>query len=247
MRKGFYTHNMNQLKNTLFIDIETVGITNDFDNLDDRLKTQWARKASFLKREEGITDEELFNQRAGIYAEFGKVVTIGVGYFIARQNTLEFRVKSLFDDDENVLLNSFKDLLRKINNDNLVLCAHNGREFDFPYLSRRMLINGISLPNVLDLAGKKPWEVKHLDTMDLWKFGDYKHYTSLELLASVFNIESSKTGLDGSMVNETYYTGHGLQKIAEYCTEDVVVLAQIFLKLRSIQYSDLEIVRIEAN
>ena len=163
-----------QLRNILFIDIETVGITDDYENLDERLKTQWSRKAAFLKREEGITDQELFNQRAGIYAEFGKIVTIGVGYFVSKDKGLEFRVKALYSDDEKELLESFKDLIRKINNDHLILCAHNGREFDFPYLSRRMLINGIPLPNVLDLAGKKPWEVQHLDTMDLWKFGDRK-------------------------------------------------------------------------
>lgn len=231
------------LRNILFIDIETVGITNDYESLGERLKTQWSRKAAFLKREEGISDDELFNQRAGIYAEFGKVVTIGVGYFVAKDKNLEFRVKALYGDNEKELLGSFKDLILKINNDQLILCAHNGREFDFPYLSRRMLINGIPLPNVLDLAGKKPWEIQHLDTMDLWKFGDYKHYTSLELLASVFGIESSKTGLDGSMVNETYYQGDGLEKIAEYCVEDVIVLAQIFLRLKSIQHADLKIIR----
>ncbi|MEM8567383.1 MAG: 3'-5' exonuclease, partial [Bacteroidota bacterium] len=220
-----------------------VGITNDYKSLGERLKTQWSRKAAFLKREEGISDDELFNQRAGIYAEFGKVVTIGVGYFVAKYKDLEFRVKALYGDNEKELLEGFKDLIRKINNDHLVLCAHNGREFDFPYLSRRMLINDIPLPNVLDLAGKKPWEIQHLDTMDLWKFGDYKHYTSLELLASVFGIESSKTGLDGSMVNETYYQGDGLEKIAEYCVEDVIVLAQIFLRLKSIQHADLKIIR----
>ncbi|MEM7107428.1 MAG: 3'-5' exonuclease [Bacteroidota bacterium] len=236
-----------QLRNILFIDIETVGITNDYAALDERLKTQWSRKAAFLKREEGVTDEELFNQRAGIYAEFGKVVTIGAGYFISRGEGLEFRVKALYNDDERELLESFKELILKINNDQLILCAHNGREFDFPYLSRRMLINGIHLPNVLDLAGKKPWEVQHLDTMDLWKFGDYKHYTSLELLASVFGIESSKTGLDGSLVNETYYQGDGLEKIAEYCVEDVIVLAKIFLRLKSIEYAELDIIRTESN
>ncbi|MEO1099770.1 MAG: 3'-5' exonuclease [Bacteroidota bacterium] len=236
-----------QLRNILFIDIETVGITDDYENLDERLKTQWSRKAAFLKREEGITDQELFNQRAGIYAEFGKIVTIGVGYFVSKDKGLEFRVKALYSDDEKELLESFKDLIRKINNDHLILCAHNGREFDFPYLSRRMLINGIPLPNVLDLAGKKPWEVQHLDTMDLWKFGDYKHYTSLDLLASVFGIESSKTGLDGSMVNETYYQGDGLEKIAGYCMEDVIVLAQKYLRLKSMEYSGLNIIRTESN
>ncbi len=235
------------LQNILFLDIETVGITYEYNELDERLKSQWARKAAFIKRDEAVTDEELFLQRAGIYAEFGKVVTIGLGYFTSAEGTLTFRVKALYDDDEKALLMRFTDLLKKINNDNLRLCAHNGREFDFPYMSRRMLINGIPLPPVLDLAGKKPWEVNHLDTMDLWKFGDYKHYTSLELLATVFDVDSSKTGLDGSMVNATYYENGDLKKIADYCVEDVIVTAQIYLKLKSIPYENLEIVRTDPN
>ncbi|MCG8391301.1 MAG: 3'-5' exonuclease, partial [Cytophagales bacterium] len=229
------------LQNILFLDIETVGITYNYDELSERLKTQWARKAAFIKRDSDMTDEELFVQRAGIYAEFGKIVTLGLGYFTTEDDTLTFRTKALYYDNEKELLVRFSELLEKINKDDLVLCAHNGREFDFPYLSRRMLVNGIPLPPALDLAGKKPWEVNHLDTMDLWKFGDYKHYTSLELLATIFDIDSSKTGMDGSMVNTAYYEKNQLKEIADYCVEDVIVTAQVYLKLKSISYKELKI------
>lgn len=235
------------LNNILFIDIETVGMAYDYNELNERLKTQWARKAAFLKREDDTNDEELFRQRAGIYAEFGKVVTIGLGYFTSENKGLVLRTKALYDHDEKTLLARFADVLKKINHEALKLCAHNGREFDFPYLSRRMLINGLPLPPVLDLAGKKPWEVNHLDTMDLWKFGDYKHYTSLELLASVFDIDSSKTGLDGSKVNAAYYEDDALKEIADYCLEDVIVTAQVYLKLKSISMERFEVVRTDPN
>ncbi len=230
-----------ELRDILFLDIETVGQTNDFKLIDERLKKQWARKASFLKREEGVTDEALFNERAGIYAEFGKVVVIGLGFFHQEGDQLQFRTKALADHDENKLLEQFKALLTKMNPD-LRLCAHNGKEFDFPYLSRRMLINGISLPTVLNLSGKKPWEVNHLDTMDMWKFGDWKNYTSLDLLAAIFGIESSKTDMDGSMVNSAYYNEDALDKIATYCIQDVVVTAKIYAKLKSIDLGEIMVV-----
>ncbi len=220
-------------KNILFLDVETVAGNNDYDKIDERLKSQWVRKASFLKREEGITDEMLYHDRAGIYAEFGKIVVISLGFFHEDDEELHFRVTSLYDHNEVALLEKFKSILEKMDED-IRLCAHNGREFDFPYLSRRMLINGIKLPSALDLSGKKPWEINHLDTMDMWKFGDWKHYTSLELLAALFGIESSKTDMDGSMVNKVYYKDENLEKIAEYCTDDVIVTANLYCKLKSI-------------
>ncbi|MEP2773012.1 MAG: 3'-5' exonuclease [Fulvivirga sp.] len=221
------------LKNILFLDVETVAGSDDFEVLDERLKNQWARKASFLKREEGTTDAMLYEDRAGIYAEFGKIVVISLGFFHEEDDELHFRVTSLYDHDEAALLEKFKGILEKMDED-IKLCAHNGREFDFPYLSRRMLINNIKLPSALDLSGKKPWEINHLDTMDMWKFGDWKHYTSLELLATLFGIESSKTDMDGSMVNEVYYQEGNLKKIADYCTDDVIVTANLYCKLKSI-------------
>lgn len=223
------------LKNILFIDIETVAATDQFDTLDERLKVQWARKASFFKqREEGSTDEDLFHERAGIYAEFGKIIVIAIGKFTEMEGGQRgFKTRRFAGHDEKQLLIDFRASLEKMEQQTaLRLCAHNGKEFDFPYLSRRMLINGLTIPNVLSLSGKKPWDVPHLDTMELWKFGDHKHYTSLELLAAVFEIPTSKNKMDGSMVNAVYYKEKDLTRIAEYCVGDVVAVAQLILKMR---------------
>ena len=226
---------MNQnLKDILFLDIETVGCVDHYSRLSERLKTQWARKANFFKREEGQTDEDLFHEKAGIYAEFGKVIVIAVGkYSENEKGERGLRTKFFADHDEKKLLTDFKGMLEKLD-PSTKLCAHNGKEFDFPYMSRRMLVNGISLPSLLDFAGRRPWEIPHLDTMELWKFGDYKHYTSLDLLAAIFNIPSSKGAMDGSMVNEVYYRDKELNKIAEYCVGDVVAIAQLYLKMKAL-------------
>lgn len=223
-----------ELRDILFLDIETVASTDNFASLDERLKTQWSRKASFLKREEGVTDEQLFHQRAGIYAEFGKVVCIAVGkLYDTESGEPGLKTKAYYGHDEKVLLTEFKSMLDKLDA-NIRFCAHNGKEFDYPYMSRRMLVNGIALPAPLNLAGKKSWEVNHLDTMELWKFGDYKHYTSLDLLAAIFNIPSSKNGIDGSQVNSVYYKEKDLEKIKDYCVSDVVVLTQLYLRMKGV-------------
>ena len=221
-----------QLKDILFLDIETIGCVEHYSKLDERLKTQWARKTTFIKKEEGQTDEDLFHQRAGIYAEFGKIIVVAVGKYTENEKGEPgLRLKYYAEHDELKMLVEFKALLEK-QDPNTKLCAHNGKEFDFPYLSRRMLINGISLPQTLNHAGKRPWEVPHLDTMEMWKFGDYKHYTSLDLLTAIFNIPSSKGVMDGSKVNSVYYQEKDLKKIAEYCVRDVVAIAQLYLKMR---------------
>lgn len=227
---------VSELKDILFLDIETVAITDDFNAMDERLKVQWSRKANFLKRDTGQTDEELFHQRAGIYAEFGKIVCIAVGKFFEHDGgDLGLKVKAYYGDDEKVLLSEFKAMLERMDPMMAKLCAHNGKEFDFPYLCRRMLINGIALPTLLNLSGKRAWEVPHLDTMELWKFGDFKHYTSLDLLAAIFDIPSSKNDIDGSQVNTVYHKEKNLAKIKDYCLRDVVVLAQLFLKMRGME------------
>ncbi|MCP9766358.1 3'-5' exonuclease [Lacihabitans sp. LS3-19] len=221
-----------QLKNILFLDIETVSLTKDFDELPIRLQEHWKKKALRLKKDEEHKPEDVYFEKAAIYAEFGKVICIGVGGFFEQEDHSKFKAKTLVNTDEKQLLLDFKKLIEEHQaKDALILCAHNGREFDFPYLCRRMLINGIKLPNVLDITAKKPWEVQHIDTLEFWKFGDYKNYTSLDLLASVFDIPGSKSLMDGSEVNTNYYHQNNLQKITEYCREDVVVLAQLYLKL----------------
>ncbi len=222
-----------ELRDILFIDIETVASTDDYSSIDERLKVQWSRKANFFRRDGHLTDEELFHERAGIYAEFGKIVCIAVGKYIDNENgELALRTRVYSGDDEPALLTDFKNMVEKFDSSSLRLCAHNGKEFDYPYLCRRMLINDIALPAVLNLSGKRAWEIPHLDTMELWKFGDYKHYTSLDLLAALFRIPSSKSNMDGSQVNYVYHHDRDLAKIAEYCREDVIVLAQLFLKLK---------------
>jgi len=221
-----------EFKDILFLDIETVAMVETHAQLNERFKTQWARKASFLKRLEDQTDEDLFHERAGIYAEFGKIIVIAIGKYMDNENgTLSLKTKYFAHDDERTLLLEFKAMLDKVDA-RTKLCAHNGKEFDFPFLSRRMLVNGISLPQLLNLSGKKSWEVPHLDTMEMWKFGDYKHYTSLDLLLALFSIPSSKSLMDGSKVNQVYYHEKDLKKIAEYCVSDVVAIAQLFLKMK---------------
>lgn len=221
-------------RDILFIDIETVAATPDYNSLSERLKIQWSRKAGFIKREGKISDEDLYHERAGIYAEFGKIICIAVGKFCDHESgELGLRTKIYSGHDEKALLLEFKAMLDKLDSSTLRFCAHNGKEFDYPYLCRRILINSISLPAALNISGKKSWEVQHLDTMELWKFGDYKHYTSLDLLATIFDIPSSKTDIDGSQVNYVYHHHNDLEKISNYCRRDVVVLAQLFLKLKA--------------
>lgn len=219
----------------LFIDIETVSQTNDYDSLSERIKTQWARKSSYLNKDLEKSPEERYHDRAAIFAEFGKIITIGLGFFTPNEEgEMTLRLTSIAYDDEDLLLKEFIEVLSKFDQDKLHLCGHNGKEFDFPYLCRRMLVNGLKLPCALDTFGKKPWEVNHIDTMEMWKFGDWKHYTSLDLLASIFDIESSKESIDGGQVGKTYYEEKDLEKIAKYCMRDVIVTAQLYLKLKSL-------------
>lgn len=230
-----------QLSNILFLDIETASSTESFAELDPRLQPEWIRKERLIRRESVLEPGELFFDRAGIHAEFGKVICIGVGYFQAKKKEKKhlFRSKVFAQEEEKETLLELKSLLEK---KKWILCAHNGKEFDFPYLCRRMLIQGIPLPEPLQLAGKKPWEIRHLDTMELWRFGDFKHYTRLELLAAAFGIPSSKEGMDGSEVNPTFYQEKNLEKIKNYCLRDVEVTAKIYLAMNPpSESSDIEI------
>jgi DNA polymerase elongation subunit (family B) len=224
-----------ELRDILFLDIETVGAAESFAVLDERLKTLWARKAAFFKKEEGQTPEDLFGLRAGIYAEFGRIIVIAVGkYFDTENGELGFKTRYFAGENEKEILTNFRVMLEKQDPVNTKLCAHNGREFDFPYLCRRMLVNEMVPPALLNQTGRKPWDVTHLDTMDMWKFGDFKNYTSLDLLAALFNVETSKGVMDGSMVNDVFYKDKDLKKIAEYCLGDVVAIGQIYLKLKGL-------------
>jgi hypothetical protein len=225
------------LKNLLFIDIETASSEENFTALSTPLQQHWERKASFFRNEEDIPVDQLYDEKAAIYAEFGKVIVISMGFFLLNKNKeLSLRVTSLANHNEKELLSQFKSIIEtKFDQDELLYCAHNGKEFDYPYLCRRLLINNLSIPSSLNMMGKKPWETQHLDTMEMWKFGDRKNYTSLDLLAGLFDIPSSKTGLDGSQVNHVYYNEeNGLDRIAEYCRGDVIVTAQLYLRMHNL-------------
>ena len=224
------------LQKVLFLDIETVPQFENYDDVPERLQKLWDTKAGFLARNDE-TPEELY-ERAGIYAEFGKIVCISVGYM----HEGAIRLKSFFSDNEVELLKEFTELLNQYySSPYQLLCAHNGKEFDFPYMARRLLINGLPLPSILNIAGKKPWEVQHLDTLELWKFGDYKNYTSLSLLTAIFDIPTPKDDIDGSMVRGVYYVEKNLNRIKEYCEKDVVALVQLMRR-----YKNLELVGEEA-
>jgi predicted PolB exonuclease-like 3'-5' exonuclease len=221
------------IKHILVVDIETVAATATYSTLEPRLQAEWIKKSGHLKNDEKLTAQELYESRAGIYAEFGKVICIGVGFFTKNENGIfNLRVKAFYGDNEAVILSEFKDLVEnRFDKEKTCLCAHNGKEFDYPYLCRRFLVNGIPIPAILDLSARKPWEVNHIDTMDYWKFGDRKSYTSLELLAAIFNIDTSKSDMDGSKVNHVYHIEKNLDKIKNYCLQDVIVTANLYLKL----------------
>jgi predicted PolB exonuclease-like 3'-5' exonuclease len=235
-------------KNFLLLDIETVSAFASYDQLPERMQKLWDKKASTIKRgDEPVSSADQFYDRGAIYAEFGKVVCIAFGaYYWNEKDEIAFKVSSFSGDDEYQLLLKFKTLIEKYPSDQLVLCAHNGKEFDFPFLCRRMLVHCIQIPRALQISGKKPWEVLHQDTMDLWKFGDYKSYTSLDLLAAVLNVPGSKNEMSGDQVTRVYYEENDLAKIARYCREDVVVLAQLYLRLNCFQQVPAEnITRVE--
>ena len=216
------------LAKILFLDIETVPEEQKHDGLSPERQALWEQKTAYQRK--GDQTPEDFYERAGIWAEFGKIVCISVGFFdTSTPNSKQLRIKSFAGEEENIL-KQFKQLCDEhFYLKSHLLCAHNGKEFDFPYIARRMVIHRINLPKILNLFGKKPWEVQHLDTLQLWKFGDYKHYTSLALLAEIFGIPTPKDDIDGSDVAHVYYQEKNLDRIVRYCEKDVLTLAQVFL------------------
>ena len=221
-----------KLSDILFLDIETVPQKEHWENLSSKEKELFSKKTKY-KRKDEITAED-FYERAGIWAEFGKIICISVGFFTGLEENKMFRVKSFFGYDEHKILSEFKELLESnFSKNQHVLCAHNGKEFDFPFIARRMIIHQIVLPKKLNLFGKKPWEVPHLDTLELWKFGDYKHYTSLKLLTHVLGVPSPKDDIDGSEVAKVYYQENNIERIVTYCEKDTIAVAQILLKMNN--------------
>ncbi len=221
---------LDQVKNekVLFIDIETVPQYSNYEQLPDIFKKLWDIKVSKLSPKAEELPSQVY-ERAGIYAEFGRIICISAGFI----NEGMLRIKSFAGKDESELLNNFANMLNnRFSKPDFQLCAHNGKEFDFPYIARRMLINGIKIPAILDTTGRKPWEVHHLDTMEMWKFGDFKNYTSLALLTAVFNIPTPKDDIDGSQVGRVFWEEDNLNRIVEYCQKDVVAIVQLFMRYK---------------
>ena len=222
-----------RVEDILFLDIETVPAVQSFEFLDQKMQALWEKKSRQFRTPDQAPDE--LYERAGIYSEFGKIICISVG-LVKGKNPFRLRLKSFYGGDEKILLSDFSAMLIKFckTNREAILCAHNGKEFDYPYIARRMVINGLIIPDILDNSGKKPWEVKLLDTMELWKFGDYKNYTSLELLTSVLGISSPKDDIDGSMVAGVYYNEKDPERIVRYCEKDVLAIAQVLLRFMNL-------------
>ncbi len=225
---------MYPVENILFLDIETVSCALNYSQLNPILQKLWQKKAEKITTEKPFDAAKIFFERAAIYAEFGKIVTIALGMVKKSENNqYTLHTKAFADHNEKKILLQCKALIERHKNI-IYLCAHNGKEFDFPYLCRRMLVHSITLPNILQLQNKKPWEVNHIDTMDMWKFGDRKNFTSLDLLAAIFNISSSKHTMDGSQVNDYFYRKNALEDIKKYCLDDVLVLAKVYFKMQGI-------------
>ncbi len=221
-----------KIKNVLFLDIETVPCSISFKDLNVTFQTLWAEKTAWQRKEE-YTPAEFYKLKAGVMAEFAKIICISVGYLFINKDENNFRIKSFYGDDEKQIITDFNKLLNsQFNKKQHQLCAHNGKEFDFPFIARRTLINGLKLPAILDIGGKKPWEVNHLDTMELWRFGDYKHYTSIKLLAALFNIPTQRDDIDGSQVAGVYWNDKNLERIKRYCQKDTLTVAQLLLKYK---------------
>lgn len=232
------------LSRILFIDIETVPESANFEDIDDKKQFLWRKKvksSNWYKNnyeDESESIAQSFCDKAGIYAEFSKVICISLGYFVMKGNDIGFlKVKSFYSNKESDVLLSISNVLSEHYNnpDNDHLCGHNIKEFDVPFLCRRLLINRLPLPKLIDVAGAKPWQTAQLiDTLQLWKFGDYKNYTSLDLIASALGLPSPKTEMNGSEVRDEYYENHDLDKIVRYCEQDVFTTARVFLALNAL-------------
>lgn len=219
------------MNNILFLDIETVPQYASYHQLPGDAKKFWDKKAEQLKKDKEHDSPEIIYQRAGIYAEFGKIVCISCGIISGSGDEKKITLKSFCCEEEKTILIDFCELLKRWSIPERVLCAHNGKEFDFPYLSRRMVINHLPVPPMLQLSGKRPWEIPHLDTLELWKYGDYKNYTSLNLLAFTLGVPTPKDDIEGSQVWDVYWNGNDLKRIVTYCQKDVITVAQVYLRM----------------
>ncbi len=218
-----------RIEDVMFIDIETVPASSSYSLMTASLQALWDKKSKQFRTAEQ-TAEDVY-ERAGIYSEFGKIICISAGV-VSKRDPFSLKLKSFYGSDEKSLLSDFSGMVEKFSlmHKEALLCAHNGKEFDYPYIARRMVINGMIIPVILDNSGKKPWDIKLLDTMDIWKFGDYKNYTSLELLTNILGIPTPKDDIDGSQVARVFYEEDDVERIVRYCEKDVLAIAQVLLR-----------------
>lgn len=233
------------LDRVYYLDIETVPQYPSYEEMPDHFKELWdikSEKTSSIQNEQSAAE---IYERAGIYAEFGKIICISVGVFVNEGTKSKFRIKSFYNDDEKMVLEQFSDLMnRHFNEKTNFLCAHNGKEFDFPYIARRLVCNNMLIPGPLDNWGKKPWETEHLiDTMQMWRFGDYKSYTSLNLLCATLKIPTPKDDIQGKDVAKVYWQERDLARIVKYCEKDVVAIARLMQRYKGFNiFSDDDII-----
>ncbi|GAB3246597.1 3'-5' exonuclease [Larkinella harenae] len=221
-----------RLKNLLFIDIKTVAGAPSYNDLDERIQQQWGQKSSYFQNEENWSAARWYDNRASYYAEYGKIVCIGIGgLYWDDDDNIFLKVKTLASDDELALLTEFVDIIEKYPANELILCAHNGKEFDYPYLCRRMLVHGLPLPATLRLSGRKPWDIPHQDVLEMWRFGDSRHFVPLDLLAAVLNLPTQPLELTGDQTSLVYYQKQGLKRVREYARSSIVTLVQVYLRL----------------
>ncbi len=242
------------MEEILFLDIETVPAVECLEEMGEEMQALWEAKFNTLKtkglvsnQDEDYTAEEAYFEHSSVYAEFAKIICISVGFIYKKDGENKLRIKSFYGDDESRLLEEFSELIRKfMKSPYHKVCGHNLKEFDMPFISRRMVVNGLKIPNSINAMGKKPWETNFLDTMEMWKFGDFKSYTSLKTLTALFGIPSPKDDIDGSEVAGVYYHQGDLERIATYCQKDVLATVQVYLRLNGlplIEESNLEISR----
>lgn len=234
------TANQKRFKNLLFIDVKTVAGAASFDKLDARMQRQWETKISRYKNEEPWTEAEWYANRASYYAEFGKIISIGIGGLIwSDDDAPRLKVKVLANDDELAILEEFNQIITR-SKGTPTFCAHNGKEFDYPYLCRRMVVHGLQLPEPLQLSGRKPWEIPHLDVLEQWQFGDKRHFISLDLLAAALNVPAEPLAWAGDQTSLVYHRDHDLSQIRHYTEQSVVMLAQVYLRIVGVPIVDAD-------
>lgn len=234
MHDNLFTMQNIRLDSILLIDIETVPQYASFNDMDDNWKTLWEEK-TLRSLPEATTPSEFYPQRAGVMAEFSKIVCISVGYFKKENDAYQLRIKSFYGDDEKQLLKDFLVLLQQAeaNSNRWSFTGHNIKEFDIPFICRRLIVHSLHIPPALDFQNMKPWETNIIDTFQYWRFGDYKHYTSLKLLAATLGIPSPKDDIDGSMVGEVYWKENNIERIVTYCQKDIVTTGNIVLRFKN--------------